>query len=201
MDLYKHHIATSMVSMVSMLGAVFSSTVAAVDVHVTEMSRAKQFALHSFGFKEQKGELQLPFAFTYSGDHSSQLLHKWQLKRVDEQLDEQRIQHILTYTDSNTSLTVKCVAVEYLDFPVVEWTVYLRNCGDRNTPLLESVRALDINVIREDKAGEYLLHHFKGSQADISDYQWVEMVLSPKTNKTITPFGGLTFAEFAYCGI
>jgi len=118
-DWHRHGLAASMVTV---FVVVFSGTVAAVEVQGTEMSRAKQFALESFGVQEQVKELQLPFGFIYNGQPSSQLLDKWQLKRVDRQLDEKRMQHILTYTDSYTSLAVTCVAVEYLDFPVVEWT-------------------------------------------------------------------------------
>ena len=42
-----------------------------------------------------------------------------------------------------------CVATEYADFPVVEWTVWLKNTGDKDTPLLENIQGLDARFERD----------------------------------------------------
>ncbi len=53
------------------------------------------------------------------------------------------------------------MAVEYADFPAVEWTVYFKNTGSENTPLLEKLQAIDTRIERGPE-GEFLLKHHKG---------------------------------------
>ena len=71
-----------------------------------------------------------PFSFTYHGEPSSQLLPKWACDRERVELDDQRTQQTLTWTDPDSGLQVRCVGIEYRDFPVVEWTVYSAQHGD-----------------------------------------------------------------------
>ena len=42
-----------------------------------------------------------------------------------------------------TGLQVRLVATEYADFPVVEWTVWLKNTGKADTPIIENIQGLD----------------------------------------------------------
>src|ERR1019366_6843117 len=65
-----------------------------------------------------------PFSFRYGDRPSSELLKTWKVWRDVQKLDENRTQHTSTYTDPKTGLVVRCVAVEYADFPAGEWTVY-----------------------------------------------------------------------------
>ena len=62
------------------------------------------------------------------------------------ELDDRRIEHTLTWTDPESGLVVRCVAIEYRDFPAVEWTLYFRNTGTADTPILENIQALDIDL-------------------------------------------------------
>jgi hypothetical protein len=66
----------------------------------------------------------LPFSFKYGGQYSAELFANWKIDRVSNDLDESQIQGIITYTDSDTGLEIKCVAIEYKDFPIIEWTIY-----------------------------------------------------------------------------
>ena len=86
------------------------------------------------------------FSFTYDGKPSAELLGKWEFKRTSRQLDAERTEHTLTYTDPKTGLEVRCVAVAYADFPAVEWTVYFRNDGKSNTPIVENIQASDMRI-------------------------------------------------------
>ena len=53
----------------------------------------------------------------------------WESSRSSRRLDDNRMEHTLTYTDPKSGLVVRCVAVEYLDYPAVEWTLYFKNTG------------------------------------------------------------------------
>ena len=68
-------------------------------------------------------DTQPPFSFQYGGRASSEFLGQWKLERESQKLDEQREQHTLTWSDPQSGLGVRCVGVQYHDYPTVEWTV------------------------------------------------------------------------------
>jgi alpha-galactosidase len=130
-----------------------------------------------------------PFAFTYDGKPSELLLPHWKVTRSTRKLDTNRIEHSLVYSDPATLLEVRCVAVEYRDFPTVEWTVHFKNQGQAATPILADVLALKMELQRPGQ-GEFLLHHFTGSPCRADDFAPLETVLKPTSSKRITAAGG-----------
>ena len=58
-----------------------------------------------------------PFSFIYHGVPSSTLLRSWVRVAQEIILDTNRIQHVLTWTNAGMGLQVKCIAVEYNDYP------------------------------------------------------------------------------------
>ena len=135
-------------------------------------------------------DAQTPFfSFTYGGLASLELLKNWPRVRTSRRLDEYRIERTLTYTDLKTGLLVRCVGVEYTDFPTVEWTLYFKNTGTSNTPILENIQALDTGFAR-GHYGEFLLHHAVGSPCAVNDYGPLETLLGPGTEQQIGASGG-----------
>ena len=63
------------------------------------------------------------FSFTYGGKPSGELLSSSPVKRNSQHLDEVRIQRIVEWTDPDTGLQGGTVAIEYHDYPTVEWMV------------------------------------------------------------------------------
>ena len=120
--------------------------------------------------------LDPPFSFRYGGDWSGDLLKTWKLTRNESALDADRTQYTLLYRDPKTGLVVRCVTVAYHDYPTVEWTLYFRNDGPTDTPILEQIQALDTRFERNAE-GEFLLHHSKGSVASPTDYEPFETPL------------------------
>jgi alpha-galactosidase len=131
----------------------------------------------------------LPFSFVYGGISSAELLSNWKLAKVAQPLDANRIQHTLTWSDPKTGLLLRCVSIEYKDYPTLEWTLYFQNTGQSDTPILEKIEALDIHLDRGQSA-EFLLHHGAGSQANRSDYAPLETALGPNAVKRLSAAGG-----------
>jgi len=86
---------------------------------------------------------RVPFAFTYGGRPSAELLPTWEVTYDSRELSAEKTERAVTYTDPETGLQVRCVAISYRDYPAVEWTVYLKNTGSADTPLLTGVHALN----------------------------------------------------------
>lgn len=132
---------------------------------------------------------ELPFAFLYDGKPSDELLATWPKKTQKEKLDASRTQHTIIWTDPRTGLEVCCVAVEYADFPAIEWTVYFRNIGRENTPILENIQGLDTRVERGTD-GEFVLHGAKGDSCSPDSFQPFRQMLELKAGKRFVPVGG-----------
>jgi alpha-galactosidase len=166
-----------------------SSASSSVSPTPDEMAEAREWVAARFESVPEPPKAGPPFSFTYAGKPSAELLKTWDLKRGVRKLDDQRTEHTLVYTDPKTGLVVRCVAVEYHDFPTVEWTLYFKNTGAADTPLLEAIQALDIECHRGVE-GEFVLHHQTGSPCQPNDYQPFETPLAPKAVKRIAAAGG-----------
>jgi alpha-galactosidase len=132
---------------------------------------------------------QPPFAFRYGDRPSSELLKTWEFNRTERRLDSIRTEFVLSYRDPESGLVVRCEAIAYADFPTVEWTVYFKNEGTEDTPILEQIQALDTQFERRPE-GEFLLHHAKGGQASPTDFQPLETLLGPRADERIDAKSG-----------
>ena len=130
-----------------------------------------------------------PFCFTYGGQASSELLKTWRLERARRSLDDHRSECTLTYSDPQTGLVVRCVAVQWKDFPTVEWTLFFKNSGSSDTPILENIQATDVTFQRPD-AAEFVLHYNRGDICAPNSFEPLEAVLEPSTEKHFAPDGG-----------
>jgi len=158
-------------------------TAHALGIAPSEMLTARHWAASSF----ESGKA--PFSFKYGGAESAEFLKTWRLDRASRKLDGSRVERTLTYTDPKTGLVVKCVAVEYLDFPTVEWTVYFKNTGSTDTPIISEIRALDARFEAKEK-GDFVLHHHSGTLVTARDFEPHETPLKPKDTLRFAPPGG-----------
>lgn len=141
------------------------------------------------------------FSFVCGGKPSSEVLKKWDRKQSSRKLDDRRTEHTLTFTDAQSGLVARCVAVEYGDFPTVEWTVYLKNAGKSDTPMIESLQALDARWERS-VAGEFTLHHHTGDNCTPDSYQPHATRLEPGSQRRFSSSGGRpTTGAFPYFNV
>jgi alpha-galactosidase len=143
------------------------------------------------GIADASGQyLDEPFiSFVYNGKLSKELLPAWKLQRSSRPLDQQRIERLLTWTDPETQLQVRCVGIEYRDFPLVEWTTYFKNRAQKDSFILEKIQAIDTRLVRGPE-GEFLLHYMPGSLMLKTDYQPLEATLGPGEQKFLATSGG-----------
>ncbi len=139
--------------------------------------------------ERQPESTEPPFSFTYDGKPSKELLPGWGLKRTSRKLDDARTEHTLIWSDPQTKLVVRCVGIEYRDFPTVEWTLHFKNEGSTDTPILSDILALDAGF-RRGQQSECLLHHHAGSPATMEDYRPYQTPLGAKANLRLATSGG-----------
>ena len=129
------------------------------------------------------------FSFLYGGQPSSEFLKTWDVERTENELDEHRTERTITHTDTKTGIQVRCVMVIWKNYPTVEWTVYFKNNGNTNTPILSSIQAIDA-VFERSADGEFVLHHHIGDKCTIDSFAPIETRLGPEVSKTFVPDGG-----------
>ena len=130
-----------------------------------------------------------PFSFVLGGQPSTDLLGTWTLEREQRVLDAHRTQSTHTYTDPKSKIVARCEAVTYDDFPVVEWTVYLRNDGAGDSPLIDNLQAVDIRM-HHPIGNEFVLHHQRGDLCTPDSYEPFVTVLEPNSHQRFAANGG-----------
>jgi alpha-galactosidase len=129
------------------------------------------------------------FSFIYGEQASGALVTTWDRQTRHNKLDNQRTEHLLSWKDRRTGLVVRCRAVEYHDFPTVEWTLSFRNNGPQSTPILERIQALDLTLKRA-APGEFVLHHQTGDNCSAHSYEPHETRLEARSEHVFAPDGG-----------
>ncbi|UCG59083.1 MAG: NPCBM/NEW2 domain-containing protein, partial [Phycisphaerales bacterium] len=148
--------------------------------------------------RERLSPAEPPFSFLYDGKPSNELLKRWEIKRDTQRLDTRYTKHTLIYAEPAGRLQIRCVLIEYHDFPTVEWTLYFKNTGSTDTPIIEKIQALDVELSRGGD-GEFLLRHNVGSPANGNDYGLLKTPLGPNATKRLAGAGGRpTNADWAY---
>jgi alpha-galactosidase len=132
----------------------------------------------------------LPFSFTYDGKSSADLLPGWASQPTTHPLDANRTETDFTWSDLQTGLEVRCVVVQYRDYPAVEWTTYLKNTGSQDTPLLENIQGLDTTFHR-GQGSEFVLNGIKGDWCNLESYEPYRLELGPGVSKLFAPSDNL----------
>ena len=131
----------------------------------------------------------LPFSFRHGDRDSSRLLADWPRKAAARDLDRSRRETTTTWTDPKTGLEVRCVAVDYRDFPTVEWTLHFKNAGKEDADLLSGIQALD-TAFRRGGMNSPVLRHWEGGYCGPHAYRPHETALTRENqNLSFTPDG------------
>jgi len=184
---------------VSLFIAVMLSSSMMKSTQKVEVERARM--IESIGKQFNPHVRDLPFSFRYGGHSFKELVSGW--KATSQARDLGRTKDTFTYvrTDPATGLQVRWVATRYKEFPAIEWTVFLKNTGKHDTPIIEDLQALDRDFER-GTGSEFLLHHNVGSPANRSDYMPLETILGPMATKHISAAGGRpTNSDMSYFNV
>ena len=148
------------------------------------MADAYLWASHKFGTNPTP-----PISFTLGSTSSATVLGRSTLNRTEEALDANRTKITLTYTDTITGLITTCEAIQYHDFPAVDWVVYFENAWAIDTPILSNVNAGDF-LLPSRQLGNCTLHYAKGSSSAVTDFQPLQATLPANGSLSFQPHEG-----------
>lgn len=131
-------------------------------------------------------DTKIPFSFSIGGKVSSEVLRDWKRTDGEQDIHAQRRERTRTWTDEASGLQLRLVAAEYAGFPVVEWTLWLKNTGKANSAILEKVQGLDVTIER-DQSGEFVLHGLRGDSCLAESFRPYALTLGPDAVKRCSP--------------
>lgn len=105
----------------------------------------------------------LPLSFLYGGRPSAELIGAWQRQAETHTAADGCTVRVLTLTDPATGLVVTWEGTTYADHPAVAWIATFRNGGAVDTPMLETVRALDLTLATDTY--DLVVHYATGGHA------------------------------------
>ena len=149
------------------------------------LNRSTRWADERFG-----GEVaNLPFSFKLGEESSATVLARSKAQVTNEKVDDHRTRRTLKWNDAQTGLETLVEAVEYNDFPSVEWTVRFKNTGKEDTPVLSEIEAIDLTQTLPADAAP-VLHHQKGSTAVPNDFEPYQTPLDVGAERKFAAAGG-----------
>lgn len=85
----------------------------------------------------------LPCSFIYNGKKVQGITTEWNPTSKRRFIDANLIETIFEGNDPANGLSIRLECLEYKDYPVVEWIVWFTNKGNKPTPLIQDILAID----------------------------------------------------------
>ncbi|MCX6221530.1 MAG: alpha-galactosidase [Bacteroidia bacterium] len=130
-----------------------------------------------------------PFSFVYGGKESKTFITRWKYQAERLSSDESGVEkYLYTYRDPQTGLVVRCYVTGFKDFQAVEWVLKFSNTSVSNTPVIENAEVID-QSFTYNREGTFVLHHAKGSDAQLSDFMPLDDSMQIGKNIKMMPTG------------
>ena len=94
-----------------------------------------------------------------------------------------------SWADPETGLEVTCKAVSYPGYPAIEWTVYFKNNGTEDTPILEDIQGMDI-VIKRNAEDDCVLRTIRGDTNSPMAYEPLAYDMAEYRTLKFSPLNG-----------
>ena len=99
-------------------------------------------------------------------------------------LDDARTEHTVTWTDpGRPACDVRCVAIEYADFPTVEWTLYFENTGSATRRSSADPAGLDTRLRARRQGRVHPAPQYRAAPAHRTTIEPLETPLRPKAEQ------------------
>jgi alpha-galactosidase len=130
-----------------------------------------------------------PFSFRYGGEAASTFLKDWKRAAQTKETPTSTL-HQSSWTDPNTSLRVTATATVFKRYAAVEWVLEFENLGTEDTPLIEQVNALDVQLRTGYLRKPVVLHHLAGDVCGERSFLPLETEVEPGKTVALAPEGG-----------
>jgi alpha-galactosidase len=126
-----------------------------------------------------------PFSFRLVGH--AEAWRSWRRTSSRRTRADDRTELTTVWRSATAGLEVRCVAITFADFPVVEWTVHLENIGTANSPIVENLLGLDTRFTAAP--GPCAIHGIKGDFCTADSYEPFRIELAAGASREFAPPG------------
>ncbi|MBN2310406.1 MAG: NPCBM/NEW2 domain-containing protein, partial [Candidatus Hydrogenedentes bacterium] len=131
----------------------------------------------------------IPFAFTYGQRASADLLNGWPRECATTEGTD-TVEHTVRWIDPETSLAVTAEVRVFKRYGAVEWLLYFENQGDKDSPVLDDIQALDMALRTGNSKRAAAVRRILGDSCGERSFLDVTTPLAPGDSFRMTPSGG-----------
>ena len=131
----------------------------------------------------------IPFSFRLGGQPSASFLPEWRQAATTNETSTRTVREVV-WTDPKTALRVNAAVVAFKRYPAAEWVLSFENLGDRDTPPIEEVQALDVQLRTSCAEEPVRLHHLIGDVCSERSFLPQETEVEQGKPVTLAPKGG-----------
>lgn len=142
--------------------------------------------LHAWGDRLFAGAADLPVSFNHGGSGLRGIPQAWGPSSAVRTLTPAITETVYQAREPGGCLALRVEALRYHDFPVLEWTAWLRNVADRPSELITDLLGLDASFAGYPAA----LHHGNGDFCSPDSYRWDTAPLAATSPVELAPRGG-----------
>jgi alpha-galactosidase len=135
------------------------------------------------------GGTTAPFGFLYGGKPSAELLPTWERKVTTRHADGATIYEV-SWSDPKTGLVVRAEAKCFDRYAAIDWVLSFENTGAADTPILESIRALDTMLRSGYGRTPLQIHQLSGDACGEQSFLPFTSKLEPGKSLHLAPTGG-----------
>ncbi len=130
-----------------------------------------------------------PFSFQYGGKSSADFLAAL-TREVRSQEGDAFDTHHVSWRDPVTGLRITAEAKVYKAYPAVDWVLFFKNEGTADSPIIESIQALDLQLNAGSEKAPVTIGHNKGDVFGEASFENVDTPLEAGKPFSMTPQGG-----------
>jgi alpha-galactosidase len=130
-----------------------------------------------------------PFSFVYGAARSSELLPAWE-RTAEFQEAPNAFKHTVCWTQPGGGLQVVARVTAFKRYPAVDWVLEFANQGAQDSPLLEDIQALNVQLRTGFYRRPVVLHHLRGDLCNEQSFLPLETVVEPGKDVALAPSGG-----------
>lgn len=128
----------------------------------------------------------VPMSFKYGEKEIKGISAEWNPITTIRRIDANITETLFEGNDCKTGLNIRVECLEYHDYPVVEWTVWLTNKGLEPTPVIQDLLAMEGSF----EGTSPILHHCNGDFWKEDGYTPFETPLLEGDSLNLAPTGG-----------
>ncbi|MCX7590807.1 MAG: alpha-galactosidase, partial [Kiritimatiellae bacterium] len=128
----------------------------------------------------------IPISFNLGSEPVSGIPETWKPNLLRRRIDARLVETIFEGHAPDAGLKLRVECLEYLDYPVLEWTVWLGNVGSEPTPIVNDLWALDAAF----EGTNPVLWHCNGDFCSPDGYTEEETPLPQDKSLRLAPVNG-----------